>query len=101
MVRIHFFTLLFFSVMSFMMRGQEVTSLRDSLPAAIKEDYRFRHGTGTHLVSSSQIRAVVSASGEADFIKYIQTLPGVSSGATIPTGSRWTGIRWTGSGGTI
>ena len=94
-------TLLFFSVMSFMMRGQEVTSLRDSLPAAIKEDYRFRHGTGTHLVSPSQIRAVVSASGEADYIKYIQTLPGVSSGATIPTGSRWTGIRWTGSGGTI
>ena len=81
MVRIHFFTLLFFSVMSFMMRGQEVTSLRDSLPAAIKEDYRFRHGTGTHLVSPSQIRAVVSASGEADYIKYIQTLPGVSSGA--------------------
>ena len=56
-------------------------ALQDTIKAAVKEDYRIRREVGIHVVESAQIRSQVSAMGESDYIKYIQTLPGVSSGA--------------------
>ena len=56
-------------------------SVRDTLLAARVEADRVVHrDAGTRLVALPEIRAMVSATGEADAIKYIQTLPGVSTG---------------------
>lgn len=56
-------------------------SVRDTLLAARVEADRVVHrDAGTRLVALPEIRTMVSATGEADAIKYIQTLPGVSTG---------------------
>lgn len=55
--------------------------IRDTLKASIIEDSRIRRIVGVQVVGSDQIRNQVSAMGESDYIKFIQTLPGVSTGA--------------------
>ena len=60
--------------------AQEVV-IRDTLRASKIEDSRIRRIVGVQVVGSDQIRNQVSAMGESDYIKFIQTLPGVSTGA--------------------
>ena len=56
-------------------------AVQDTLLAARVEADRVVHrDAGTRLVALPEIRTMVSATGEADAIKYIQTLPGVSTG---------------------
>lgn len=55
--------------------------IRDTLKASLIEDSRIRRAVGIQMVESDQIRNQVSAMGESDYIKFIQTLPGVSTGA--------------------
>ena len=55
--------------------------IRDTLKASLIEDSRIRRAVGIQVVESDQIRNQVAAMGESDYIKFIQTLPGVSSGA--------------------
>ena len=61
-------------------RGQEQI-IRDTLSPSVIEDARARRFAGVQVVESSQIRGLVSAMGESDYIKYFQTLPGVATGA--------------------
>lgn len=60
--------------------AQEVV-IRDTLKASKIEDSRIRRFVGIQVVESAQIRNQVSPMGESDYIKFIQTLPGVSAGA--------------------
>ena len=60
--------------------AQEVP-IRDTLKASVIEDARIRRSVGIQVVESAQIRNQVSPMGESDYIKFIQTLPGVSTGA--------------------
>lgn len=56
--------------------------MRDTLRAArIISDRAVRRDAGTRIVALHELRTMVAATGEADAIKYIQTLPGVSTGA--------------------
>lgn len=56
-------------------------SVRDTLSAArVEADRVVNRDAGTRIVELPAIRAMVAATGEADAIKYIQTLPGVSTG---------------------
>ena len=57
-------------------------ALHNTLRAARVEADRFvRRDAGTRIVALPEIRTMVFATGEADAIKYVQTLPGVSTGA--------------------
>lgn len=57
------------------------TSAQDTLRAALVEADRIvNRDAGTRIVALPAIRTMVSATGESDAIKYIQTLPGVSTG---------------------
>jgi hypothetical protein len=57
-------------------------TLRDTLPAAVKiSHYHLSRETGNRIIKLSEINTMVSATGEADAIKYIQTLPGIAIGA--------------------
>ena len=60
--------------------AQEVV-IRDTLRASKIEDSRIRRIVGVQVVGSDQIRNHVSPMGESDYIKFVQTLPGVSTGA--------------------
>ncbi|MBR6414744.1 MAG: hypothetical protein IKS22_01380 [Bacteroidales bacterium] len=60
--------------------GQE--AIRDSIRSAIViSDRHITRGAGTHIVSLPQIGKMIAATGESDVMKYIQILPGVSTGA--------------------
>ena len=62
--------------------GQEDLHRQDTLPAAYKVS--LRNATvqgGRYSLDDSRIQKIVSPSGEADVIKYIQTLPGIATGA--------------------
>ena len=62
--------------------AQEVEGMIDTLRSArIVADKAAARDAGTRIVALPQLRAMVSATGDADVIKYIQTLPGVSTGA--------------------
>lgn len=64
------------------MSAQESTVLRDSIRAArVMADHLANPDAGTHVLSLQGIRTMVAATGEADAIKYIQILPGVTTGA--------------------
>ena len=57
-------------------------AMRDTLRAAkIISDRVARRDAGTRIVALPELSTMVAATGEADAIKYIQTLPGVSTGA--------------------
>lgn len=72
------FLMAFLSILSF---AQQTSELRDTLHAAMKEDVRPVRTTGAILVRAPEIRAMVSPTGEGDYYKYIQMLPGVATGA--------------------
>ncbi len=61
--------------------AQENSPIRDTLRSSrIVSDKSIKRDAGNHIVSIPQLRTMVSPTGEADAIKYIQTLPGVSTG---------------------
>lgn len=76
---------LFFLTSLLLMAGSPLTAqetpIRDTLKASMIEDSRIRRFVGIQVVESAQIRNQVSPMGESDYIKFIQTLPGVSAGA--------------------
>lgn len=76
---------LFFLTSLLLMAGSPLTAqetpIRDTLKASMIEDSRIRRFVGIQVVESAQIRNQVSPMGESDYIKFIQTLPGVSTGA--------------------
>ena len=59
----------------------EAAVMRDTLRAARIISDRAVRDAGTRIVALPELRTMVAATGEADAIKYIQTLPGVSTGA--------------------
>lgn len=62
--------------------AQEPATVRDSIRAArVIAGHSEVRDAGTRVVSLPGIRTMVAATGEADPIKYIQVLPGVSTGA--------------------
>ncbi len=64
------------------MSAQESTTIRDSIRAAhVMADRPVKRDAGTRMLPLLSIRAMVAATGEADPVKYIQALPGVSTGA--------------------
>ena len=78
-LRIFFFMSLLLTVGG-RLSAQEIP-IRDTLKASVIEDARIRRSVGIQVVESAQIRNQVSPMGESDYIKFIQTLPGVSTGA--------------------
>ena len=62
-------------------RGQDVGEMRDTLRSAHIVSDRVVRDAGTRIVALPELRTIVAATGEADVIKYLQTLPGVSTGA--------------------
>ena len=62
--------------------AQDIHEKRDTLPESVVVSDRFVvRDAGTRIVPIPQMRSMVSVTGESDAIKYIQTLPGVSTGA--------------------
>ena len=61
--------------------GAQEGVIRDTLKASVIEDSHIRRIVGVQVVGADQIRNQVSPMGESDYIKFIQTLPGVSTGA--------------------
>ena len=55
--------------------------IRDTLRSSRIVSDRNVRDAGTRIVALPELRSMVSATGDADVIKYIQTLPGVSTGA--------------------
>lgn len=53
----------------------------DTLPAAVKVSERLSKRIVTKEIDNITISKIVSPTGESDFISYIQTMPGVASGA--------------------
>lgn len=75
-------TTLFTLILPFVLQAQDGREMRDSLNAArIISDRAVTRDAGTRIVELPTLRTIVSATGEADAVKYIQTLPGVSTGA--------------------
>lgn len=75
-------TLFVLSLSAIISRGQETTAIRDTLrPARITTVRPAVRDAGTRVVSLPELRTMVSATGDADVIKFIQTLPGISTGA--------------------
>ena len=62
--------------------AQELKPIRDTLPAAIKEDTRSRQRTlSERMMTAKDFSVFASPTGEGDFVKLVQTLPGVVSGS--------------------
>lgn len=75
-----YISLAFFCI-SFSCFSQDL-SMRDTLRHSIVvADKHGARETGARIVSIPKLGTIVSATGETDVIKYIQTLPGVSTGA--------------------
>ena len=68
--------------MAFFVHAQDIGEMRDTLSSSrIVSDRTGHRDAGTRIVALPDLRTMVAATGEADAIKYIQTLPGVSTGA--------------------
>ena len=68
-------------LISVVVNGQ-VYHKTDTLPAAIKQDTRVRKAVvNERIVSPKDFSMMVTPTGEADFVKYVQTLPGMASGS--------------------
>ena len=76
-----YFVLLFLYSTSFWASAQVVGELRDTLTSARIVSDRMRRDAGTRIVVLPELRSMVTATGVADAVKFIQTLPGVSTGA--------------------
>ena len=77
------FVTLFLALIAICPSYAQDTHLRDTLQASIKTDHSRRNELriDRHESIASYIRAVVSPLGEGDPIRWVQSLPGVSSGA--------------------
>lgn len=74
-------TLLLFMLVSLATAAQEIKELRDTLREAVVTAEALKaRPAGLTRVDLHQTRQMVTAMGESDVIKYIQTLPGISSG---------------------
>lgn len=72
---------LLLALVCFPLRGQEL-ELRDSLEAArITAQRRMQRDVGVVLTSPERIRATASPLGEGDALRWVQSLPGVATGA--------------------
>lgn len=69
---------LLLSPAAFAAKAQEI---RDTLQSARIVSDRITQDTGTRIVTPQELKTIVSATGDTDVIKYVQTLPGVSTGA--------------------
>ena len=82
MKRLLFLALLLLPMAIAPLRAQNVEEMRDTLRSSrIVAEKAAARGAGTRIVALPQLRTMVAATGEADVIKYVQTLPGVSTGA--------------------
>lgn len=71
--------LMFQSLLSY---AQEVKERHDTLQSSkVVSDKQLGRDAGTRVVEVPALAKVISAIGEADAVKYIQSLPGVSTGA--------------------
>lgn len=62
--------------------AQNVREMRDTIRSSrIVSDRIVERDAGTRIIALPELRSMVAATGEADIIKYVQTLPGVSTGA--------------------
>ena len=62
--------------------SQDNNIIRDTLPAAIKEDVRGgQKNLNERLIVLKDFSVMATPTGEADFVKFVQTLPGVASGS--------------------
>ena len=59
----------------------DAQEIRDTLRSARVISDRVAREAGMRIAALPELRSMVSATGEADVIKYIQTLPGISTGA--------------------
>ena len=57
------------------------TERRDTIRAAVVSAERLRREAGNRLVKPADYLHMTAATGEGDIVKYVQTLPGVSTGA--------------------
>lgn len=64
------------------LRAQNTENLQDTLTASVKTGFRKRESdAGVRIITPREIRSVISVTGTPDVIKYVQLLPGVSTGA--------------------
>ena len=65
-----------------LMAGAQEYHRTDTLPAAVKRDTRTRKAVvSERIIIPKDFFMMVTPTGEADFVKYIQTLPGVAGGS--------------------
>lgn len=65
-----------------LMAGAQEYHRSDTLPAAVKRDTRMRKAAvSERTILPKDFFMMVTPTGEADFVKYIQTLPGVAGGS--------------------
>ncbi len=71
-----------FLALSLRSHAQDNSMIRDTLPPAIKEDIRGgQKNLSERLILLKDFSVMASPTGEADFVKFVQTLPGVSTGS--------------------
>ena len=77
------FLLIIFLFLAFpLMAGAQEYHRTDTLPAAVKRDTRTRKAVvSERIIIPKDFFMMVTPTGEADFVKYIQTLPGVAGGS--------------------
>lgn len=79
-IKYFFATLMCFSFV--IAKAQDIGSARDTIKAArVVSERPTVRDAGTKIVAIPELRSTVSVTGDADVIKFIQTLPGVSMGA--------------------
>lgn len=79
--RYYLLLFLFLQSFPFLASAQVVGELGDTLTSARIVSDRMRRDAGTRIVVLPELRSMVTATGVADAVKFIQTLPGVSTGA--------------------
>ena len=76
------FTIILLLLFSMTCAAQEVPSWLDTLDAAVKTDFRRTEAGLGHLQTGIEgIKVIVSPLGEGDPIRWVQSLPGVTTGA--------------------
>lgn len=55
--------------------------IRDTIPAAVLTEQGIHAGMNSCPITPETMPAMASATGETDFVKYIQTFPGIAAGA--------------------
>ena len=81
-MRIKPFYILITILLSINLHAQNVAEMQDTLTAAHLTALRSDAPVpGTRIIKAASLQSMVSATGEADVIKYVQTLPGISTGA--------------------